>query len=242
MRLSAWREPSSRPPCVPAAEAAAAQAMDRPAVTVRTVQAGAAAGQVPSSFVLSSPGMMVNFILFSLMTAGIALIIERRNGTLRRLMTTRVRRSELIAGKVAGMFAVTFVQQIILIGVGQLVVRRRLPARPAGAAAHDGLAVARRLEPRAAARLGAHQRAGAHRHRRDRVDERLGPLGRLVPARDHRARPSGSSATCCRRRGSSTRCAASSCAASTCGTCCRRSASRWPGPPACSAWPCRASG
>ena len=27
---------------------------------------------------LSSPGMMVNFILFSLMTAGIALIIERQ--------------------------------------------------------------------------------------------------------------------------------------------------------------------
>jgi ABC-2 type transport system permease protein len=36
-------------------------------------------------------------------------------------MTTRTRRSELIAGKVAGMFALTFVQQIILITVGQLV-------------------------------------------------------------------------------------------------------------------------
>ena len=43
----------------------------------------------PSGFVLSSPGMMVNFILFSLMTAGIALIVERQNGTLQRLMTTR---------------------------------------------------------------------------------------------------------------------------------------------------------
>jgi ABC-2 type transport system permease protein len=104
----------------PAAQAAAAQAMDRPAVTIRTVQAGAAAGQIPNSFVLSSPGMMVNFIMFSLTTAGVALIIERRNGTLRRLMTTRTRRGELIGGKMAGMFALTFVQQIVLITVGQV--------------------------------------------------------------------------------------------------------------------------
>jgi ABC-2 type transport system permease protein len=63
--------------------------------------------------------MMVNFIMFSLLTAGIALIIERQNGTLQRLMTTRLRRSELVLGKVAGMFALTFLQQVLLIGVGQ---------------------------------------------------------------------------------------------------------------------------
>ena len=45
--------------------------------------------------------------------------MERKNFTLMRLMTTRVRRSELIAGKILGMFALTFVQQIILIGIGQ---------------------------------------------------------------------------------------------------------------------------
>ena len=103
------------------ARPAAAQAMDHPAVSIKTIQAGAAAGQIPNGFVLSSPGMMVNFIMFSLTTAGIALIMERRNGTLQRLMTTRVRRSELIAGKIAGMFALTFLQQILLIAVGQFV-------------------------------------------------------------------------------------------------------------------------
>jgi ABC-2 type transport system permease protein len=106
---------------LPAARAVAAQAMDHPAVTIKAVQAGAAAGQIPGGFVLSSPGMMVNFIMFSLTTAGIALIVERRNGTLQRLMTTRVRRSEMIAGKIAGMFALTFLQQILLIAVGQFV-------------------------------------------------------------------------------------------------------------------------
>ena len=59
--------------------------------------------------------------MFSLMTAGMAVIMERKNGTLRRLMTTRLRRWELIAGKMAGMFVLTFMQQILLVGVGQLI-------------------------------------------------------------------------------------------------------------------------
>jgi ABC-2 type transport system permease protein len=97
-----------------------AQALASPAASVKVVEAGAAANQTPSGFVLSSPGMMVNFILFSLMTAGIALIIERQNGTLQRLMTTRLRRWELIGGKAAGMFIVTFLQQVLLIAVAQI--------------------------------------------------------------------------------------------------------------------------
>lgn len=97
----------------------AEQALAQPAATIKVVEAGAAAGQVPTGFELSSPGMIVNFILFSLMTAGIALVEERKNFTLQRLMTTRVRRWELIGGKVAGMFLLTFVQQVILIAVGQ---------------------------------------------------------------------------------------------------------------------------
>jgi ABC-2 type transport system permease protein len=97
-----------------------AAALASPAASTKVIEAGAAANQTPSGFVLSSPGMMVNFILFSLMTAGIALIIERQNGTLQRLMTTRLRRWELIGGKAAGMFCLTFVQQILLLGVAQL--------------------------------------------------------------------------------------------------------------------------
>ena len=99
----------------------AAQSLAHPVATVKVIEAGTAAGQIPNGFVLSSPGMLVNFILFSLLTAGVALIQERRNFTLLRLMTTRVRRRELIAGKIAGMFVLTFVQQIILIGAGQLL-------------------------------------------------------------------------------------------------------------------------
>jgi ABC-2 type transport system permease protein len=100
---------------------AAGRSLADPVATVRTVVAGAAGGQIPSGFVLSSPGMIVNFILFSMLTAGIALIQERRNFTLLRLMTTRLRRSELVAGKAFSMFVLTFVQQIILISAGQFL-------------------------------------------------------------------------------------------------------------------------
>jgi ABC-2 type transport system permease protein len=103
------------------ARTAAAASLDQPAARSRVEMAGAAAGQIPSGFVLSSPGMLINFVLFSLTTAGVALIVERRNGTLQRLMTTRVRRFELIAGKTIGMFGLTFFQQVLLIGVGQLL-------------------------------------------------------------------------------------------------------------------------
>ncbi len=99
----------------------AAQSLAHPVAVVRVVEAGAASGQIPSGFVLSSPGMLVNFIMFSLLTAGVALIVERGNFTLLRLMTTRVRRWEVIAGKSASMFIITLVQQIILLGVGQFV-------------------------------------------------------------------------------------------------------------------------
>jgi len=98
----------------------AADSLADPVATVKLVAAGTASGRVPTGFALSSPGMLINFILFSMLTAGVALIQERRNFTLMRLMTTQLRRWELIAGKASGMFALTFVQQIILIGAGQL--------------------------------------------------------------------------------------------------------------------------
>ncbi len=115
------RAPGAQAAALAAARPITSRSLAHPAATIKVVQAGAAAGQVPSGFVLSSPGMLINFVLFSLITAGVALIQERKNFTLMRLMTTQVRRSELIAGKVMGMFALTFVQQIILIAVGQFI-------------------------------------------------------------------------------------------------------------------------
>lgn len=111
---------ASSPDAMAAARALTADALAEPAVSIKVIAAGTAAGQIPTGFVLSSPGMLINFIMFSMLTAGTTLIQERRTYTLLRLMTTRVRRWELVAGKMLGMFALTFVQQIVLIGAGQL--------------------------------------------------------------------------------------------------------------------------
>jgi ABC-2 type transport system permease protein len=91
-----------------------------PVLSVKVSDSGSAKGKVPTGFVLSSPGMLVNFMLFSVLSAGIALIVERRSGTLRRLRTTQARGSQLIAGKVLGMVVLTLVQQVVLLGVAQV--------------------------------------------------------------------------------------------------------------------------
>ena len=120
-----------------------AAALAAPAASTKVVEAGAAAGQTPSGFVLSSPGMMVNFILFSLMTAGIALIVERQNGTLQRAHDHAA--APLGAHRRQGGRHV-----LPHLRAADPADRRRaallrggLPARPGRAARDDGLALAR---------------------------------------------------------------------------------------------------
>jgi ABC-2 type transport system permease protein len=113
------------------ARRAVSASLSDPALTVTVVQSGSGASEVPSGFDQTSPGMIINFILFSISTAGIALIMERRNGTLQRLLTTRANKSQMIGGKVLGMFMLTFIQQSILILVGALVFKVDYFADPA---------------------------------------------------------------------------------------------------------------
>ncbi|MDX1689289.1 MAG: ABC transporter permease [Candidatus Promineifilaceae bacterium] len=91
-----------------------------------TVQRGnlaepADAPQTENGFVQSSPGMMVQFAIFGLITAAMVLVLERKTGALQRLMTTPIRPAEVIGGHVLAMFLVVFVQQLILIGLGQFL-------------------------------------------------------------------------------------------------------------------------
>ncbi|MEZ5125876.1 MAG: ABC transporter permease [Thermoleophilia bacterium] len=104
-----------------AAHELATASLADPTASISVIASGTPSGEIPSGFVLSSPGMLINFILFSMLTAGVAVIQERRNSTLLRLMTTRLRRWELIAGKSAGMFLLTLLQQVILISAGELL-------------------------------------------------------------------------------------------------------------------------
>jgi ABC-2 type transport system permease protein len=51
------------------------------------------------------------------------ILLERKNGTLQRLLTTTLRRSEIIAGHLLATFLIVLVQQLLLIVFGQFVLK-----------------------------------------------------------------------------------------------------------------------
>ncbi len=70
----------------------------------------------------SSPGMIVQFTLFGLVSSAMIVVLERRNGTLQRLMTTSMPRSAVLAGHFLAMFITILVQEILLVVFGQLAL------------------------------------------------------------------------------------------------------------------------
>jgi len=70
-----------------------------------------------------SPGMMVQFAIFGIMQAAMVMVIERRTGAMARLLTTPMRKAELIAGHVLGMFVVFFTQLLLLALFGQFFLK-----------------------------------------------------------------------------------------------------------------------
>lgn len=76
-----------------------------------------------NAFAHSSPGMMAQFTLAGLITAAQILVIERKNGSLRRLLTTNMTRAGILVGHYLAMFIMIIVQLLILILFGQLLLR-----------------------------------------------------------------------------------------------------------------------
>jgi ABC-2 type transport system permease protein len=83
---------------------------------------GALKSETPGGFLQSSPGMIVQFAVFSLITSAMVLVLERKSGALRRLLTVPIHRAEILAGHLLAMFAVVFLQTSLLIGLGQLAL------------------------------------------------------------------------------------------------------------------------
>jgi ABC-2 type transport system permease protein len=104
--------------------AQAIAAWQKPALVVSVEKGtGAARNEQLSSggFAQASSGMMVQFSIFGLMTSAMVLVLERKSGTLQRLLSTPIRRWEVIAGHILAMFCIIFAQQLILVLVGQFV-------------------------------------------------------------------------------------------------------------------------
>lgn len=70
----------------------------------------------------ASPGIIVQFAIFGLVTSAQILVSERKTRTLQRLMTTAMRPWEIVAGHLLAMFALTFLQTALLVIFGQFAL------------------------------------------------------------------------------------------------------------------------
>jgi ABC-2 type transport system permease protein len=80
----------------------------------------------------ASPGILVQFAIFGLVTSAQILVQERKSRTLQRLMTTAMRPWEIVAGHLLAMFTLTFLQTAILVIFGQLVLNVNYFREPLG--------------------------------------------------------------------------------------------------------------
>jgi len=67
--------------------------------------------------------MMAQFTMAGLLTATQLLVEERKSRTMQRLLTTSARRAEILLGHYLAIFALIFVQMLILIVFGQIVLK-----------------------------------------------------------------------------------------------------------------------
>lgn len=102
----------------------ATRAWQQPSIVLQEDGAGDEAGssEKVSAFAQASPGMIVQFTIYGLMMAGMVFVLERKSGTLARLLTTPVTRAQIIAGKMLAMFIMVFAQEVILVAIGQFAL------------------------------------------------------------------------------------------------------------------------
>ncbi len=102
-----------------AAENRVAESLASPAIAVALVDAQTAGARQLGGFEQASTGSLVNWVLFGLLTVATGMAWERRQGLLRRLVTTGTGGVQIIGGKMLGMIILTFSQQLFLILLGR---------------------------------------------------------------------------------------------------------------------------
>jgi ABC-2 type transport system permease protein len=80
----------------------------------------------------ASPGILVQFAIFGLVTSGQILVQERKTRTLQRMMTTSLHAWEIVAGHTLAMFTVVFFQEALLVIFGQLALGVNYAREPLG--------------------------------------------------------------------------------------------------------------
>jgi len=88
------------------------------------VEAATAEGepQEGNSFSQASPGLIVQFTIWGLIMSATGMVVERQRGAMQRLLTTAVRKWEIIAGHALGIFLLTLAQTLVLLLFGQFAL------------------------------------------------------------------------------------------------------------------------
>jgi ABC-2 type transport system permease protein len=111
----------------------ALQAWETPPVRAEETQTASQGGQQTSdenAFAHSLPGMMAQFAIAGLMGAAEIVIQERKSGALDRILSTAVPKFSVLIGHWLAMFAMIFMQFIVLVIFGQLFLRLDFFAAP----------------------------------------------------------------------------------------------------------------
>lgn len=80
----------------------------------------------------ASPGILVQFAIFGLVTSGQIVMQERKAGTLQRMRTTSLPTWHIVAGHTLAIFAVVFAQEALLVMFGQLALGVNYAREPLG--------------------------------------------------------------------------------------------------------------
>lgn len=115
------------------AVAASIKAWQDPAVTITSQPVSSNANQTGfSGYVQTSPGMLLQFAIAGLIGAASVIMLERKNHTVMRLLIAPVTKAQIILGHLLGCTVTVFLQEVILILVGQFFFNVNYFQNPAG--------------------------------------------------------------------------------------------------------------
>jgi len=80
----------------------------------------------------ASPGILVQFAIFGLITSAQIVVLEKKSRTLQRLITTAMKPWEIITGHMLAMFSLTSLQIALLVVFGQLFLKVDYMREPLG--------------------------------------------------------------------------------------------------------------
>lgn len=98
-------------------------------ITLRTQEVGAVLAENPANFVI--PGYLVMFVFFAAAIMAEAIVRERKNHTLERLLASSVKREAILGGIFTGAVVRGLIQIVIFWGVGILIFHVDLGFSPA---------------------------------------------------------------------------------------------------------------